>query len=58
MQKVQNDFLFDEKHMKKIMRKAKFWSTVKIVGISMIVSPIIFLILLNNSGSDHHPTKV
>lgn len=46
MNKDQNSFLFDEKQAKKIMRKAKFWSTIKIVGITIIVTPIVLMILL------------
>ncbi|MBG9453593.1 hypothetical protein ABE61_05765 [Lysinibacillus sphaericus] len=43
MNKGQNDFLFDEKQTKKIMRKAKFWSTIKIIGITIIVTPIVLV---------------
>lgn len=41
----QDDFLFDVKQTKKIMRKARFWSTIKIIGIATIVTPIILLVL-------------
>lgn len=45
MNEDQNSFLFDEKLAKKIMRKAKFWSTIKIIGITLIVTPIVFVVL-------------
>ena len=45
MNKDQDSFLFDEKQTKKIMRKARFWSTVKIIGITVIITPIIVLVL-------------
>lgn len=45
MNKGQNDFLFDEKQTKKIMRKAKFWSTIKIIGITIIVTPIVLVVV-------------
>lgn len=46
MNKNQNSFSFDENQAKKIMRKAKFWSTIKIIGITIIVTPIVLVILL------------
>lgn len=45
MNKEQNNFSFDDKQMKKIMRKAKFWSTIKIIGITLIVTPIVLVVL-------------
>lgn len=45
MNKEQNDFLFDEKQTKKIMRKAKFWSTIKIISITLIVTPLVLIVL-------------
>ncbi|WP_155590757.1 anti sigma factor C-terminal domain-containing protein [Lysinibacillus cavernae] len=45
MNNEQNNFLFDDKQMKKIMRKAKFWSTIKIIGITLIVTPIVLVVL-------------
>ena len=45
MNKDQNSFSFDEKQAKKIMRKAKFWSTIKIIGITVIVTPIVLFVL-------------
>lgn len=48
MNKEQNNFLFDEKQTKKIMRKAKFWSTIKIIGISIIVTPIVLVAVWYN----------
>lgn len=45
MNKDHDSFLFDEKQTKKIMRKARFWSTVKIIGITIIITPIILLVL-------------
>lgn len=45
MNNGQDDFLFDEKQTKKIMRKAKFWSTIKIIGITIIVTPIVLVVL-------------
>lgn len=40
------DFIFDEQQTRKLVRKAKLRSTMKIIGISVIVTPIILLILL------------
>lgn len=45
MNKGQNDYLFDEKQTKKIMRKAKFWSTIKVIVITIIVTPIVLVAL-------------
>ena len=45
MNEDQNSFLFDGNEAKKIMRKAKFWSTLKIIGITIIVTPIVLVIL-------------
>lgn len=45
MNKENDSFSFDEKQAKKIMRKAKFWSTIKIIGITVIVTPIVLLVL-------------
>ena len=39
-----NEFLFDEEKTKKIMKKAKLWSTLKVIAITMIVTPIIIVI--------------
>ncbi|MET3504318.1 anti sigma factor C-terminal domain-containing protein [Halalkalibacter oceani] len=38
-------FLFNEKESKKLIRKARFWSTLKIVVIVMVVTPIILFTL-------------
>ncbi|WP_341300884.1 anti sigma factor C-terminal domain-containing protein [Lysinibacillus sp. FSL H8-0500] len=46
MDKEQPNFLFDDKQTKKIMRKAKLWSTIKIVGITILITPIIIVVLL------------
>src|SRR5262245_10297450 len=43
MNEEQNEFLFDEKKTKKIMRKAKFWSTIKVIGITILVTPIVLV---------------
>ncbi|MBW7475782.1 anti-sigma factor [Paenibacillus oenotherae] len=40
------DFVFDEQQTRKLVRKAKLRSTMKIIGVSVIVTPIILLILL------------
>ncbi len=45
MNKGPNDFLFDEKQTRKIMRKAKFWSTIKIIGITLIITPIVLVVV-------------
>lgn len=45
MNKDQDSFSFDEKQAKKIMRKAKYWSTIKIIGITVLVTPIVLLVL-------------
>ncbi len=39
MNKEENEFVFDDRQTKKIMRKARFWSTVKMIGITLIVTP-------------------
>jgi hypothetical protein len=41
MEEDLNDFSFDEKQTKQLMRKAKLWSTIKMVGIVVIATPII-----------------
>lgn len=45
MNKEENEFLFDDKQTKKIMRKARFWSTVKMIGITLTVTPIVLIAL-------------
>ena len=45
MNKEENEFLFDDRHTKKIMRKARFWSTVKMIGITLVVTPIVLIAL-------------
>ncbi|MEK5233814.1 anti sigma factor C-terminal domain-containing protein [Lysinibacillus sp. FSL K6-0232] len=44
MNKEQPDFLFDDKQTKKIMRRAKLWSTIKMTGIAIIVTPIVLVV--------------
>ncbi|MEA0552774.1 anti sigma factor C-terminal domain-containing protein [Lysinibacillus irui] len=43
MNKEHHNFLFDDKQTKKIMRKARFWSTIKMIGITLIVTPIVLI---------------
>lgn len=45
MNKEENEFVFDDRQTKKIMRKARFWSTVKMIGITLIVTPIVLIAL-------------
>ncbi|WP_438351065.1 anti sigma factor C-terminal domain-containing protein [Paenibacillus sp. FA6] len=45
MEKDLNHFSFDEKQATKLMRKAKLWSTLKMIGITVIVTPIVFVLL-------------
>jgi len=45
MNKEENEFLFDDRQTKKIMRKARFWSTVKMIGITLVVTPIVLIAL-------------
>ncbi|MED4699003.1 anti sigma factor C-terminal domain-containing protein [Lysinibacillus capsici] len=45
MNKEENEFLFDDKQTKKIMRKARLWSTVKMIGITLVVTPIVLIAL-------------
>jgi hypothetical protein len=45
MEEDLNNFSFDEKKTKKLMRKAKLWSTFKMIGIVVILTPIIFVLL-------------
>lgn len=45
MNKEENEFLFDDKQTKKIMRRARFWSTVKMIGITLVVTPIVLIAL-------------
>jgi hypothetical protein len=40
-----NSFSFDEKQAKKLMRKAKLWSTLKMIGIVVIATPIVLVLL-------------
>ncbi|MEG0473034.1 MAG: sigma factor regulator N-terminal domain-containing protein, partial [Solibacillus sp.] len=46
MNNDQESFLFDEKQTKRMMRKARFRSTLKIIGITVIITPILLLVLL------------
>ena len=43
MNEKQDDFLFDETKTKKLMRKARLRSTIKIIGITIIVTPIVLI---------------
>jgi hypothetical protein len=45
MEKDLNNFTFDENQTKKLMRKAKLWSTLKMIGITVIVTPIVLMLL-------------
>jgi len=45
MNKEEEEFLFDDKKTKKIMRKARFWSTVKMIGVTLVVTPIVLIAL-------------
>ena len=45
MEKDLNHFSFDEKQANKLMRKAKLWSTLKMIGITVIVTPILLVLL-------------
>ncbi|WP_017754004.1 anti sigma factor C-terminal domain-containing protein [Calidifontibacillus oryziterrae] len=45
MNNEQKDFSFDNNQIKKLMRKAKFWSTIKIIVITIVVTPIILSVL-------------
>lgn len=45
MNNEENEFLFDDRQTKKIMRKARFWSTVKMIGITLIVTPVVLIAL-------------
>mgnify|MGYP001346120841 CR=1 FL=1 len=40
-----NHFSFDEKQAKKLMRKAKLWSTLKMIGVTVIITPIVLVLL-------------
>ncbi|WP_138754357.1 anti sigma factor C-terminal domain-containing protein [Paenibacillus sinopodophylli] len=40
-----NHFSFDEKETKKLIRKAKVWSTLRTIGIVIIITPITLLLL-------------
>lgn len=55
----QGHFTFDEKQAKKIIRKAKFWSSIKIIGITVIITPILLIALWygNRSLSTHNAQK-
>jgi len=40
-----NHFSFDDKQAKKLMRTAKLWSTLKMIGVTVIVTPIVLVLL-------------